>query len=124
MSKQAHQIFYDDLCPLCNAEISHYKKLTHLHAIDWVAISKSEHVIQQHGLSKETVLKRIHAINSEGQVISGAAVFSLIWNSLKPYQFAGKLVETLKLVPVLDFFYKYFAEWRYKRNSSKCPSSN
>lgn len=123
MAKQAHQIFYDDQCPLCNAEINHYKKLTHIQAIDWVAISTSEDVIKQHGLTKEAVLKRIHAINNEGKVISGAAVFSLIWNSLKPYQFAGKLIEALHLVPVLDFFYKYFAEWRYKRNNAKCSTS-
>ena len=123
MSKQAHQIFYDDLCPLCDAEISHYKKLTHLQAIDWVAISTSEEVIKQHGLSKELVLKRIHAINSQGEVISGAAVFSLIWNALKPYRMVGLLVEKLHLIPLLDFFYKYFAEWRYKRNTAKSTQS-
>jgi predicted DCC family thiol-disulfide oxidoreductase YuxK len=107
---------------MCNAEISHYKNLTHLHPIDWVAISTSEDVINSHGLNKELVLKRIHAINSDGEVISGAAVFSLIWNSLKPYRLVGRVVETLHLIPLLDFFYKYFAEWRYRRNAAKCPS--
>jgi predicted DCC family thiol-disulfide oxidoreductase YuxK len=123
MPNSAHQVFYDDLCPMCNAEITHYKKLTHLHPIDWVAISTSEEVINAHGLNKELVLKRIHAINNEGEVISGAAVFSLIWNSLKPYRWAGRIVETLHLIPILDFFYKYFAEWRYRRNEKKCPSA-
>jgi len=122
MPNSAHRIFYDDLCPMCNAEISHYKNLTHLHPIDWVAISTSEDVINSHGLNKELVLKRIHAINSDGEVISGAAVFSLIWNSLKPYRLVGRVVERLHLIPLLDFFYKYFAEWRYRRNAAKCPS--
>ncbi len=124
MTHSAHRIFYDDLCPMCNAEISHYKKLTHLHPIDWIAISTSEDVINSHGLNKELVLKRIHAINSDGEVVSGAAVFSLIWNSLKPYRFMGRMIETLHLIPLLDFFYKYFAEWRYRRNAAKCPSAD
>lgn len=124
MSNSAHQVFYDDLCPMCNAEISHYKKLSHLHPIEWVAISTSEDKINALGLNKQQVLKRIHAINSDGEVVSGAAVFSLIWNSLKPYRIVGRVVETLHLIPLLDFGYKYFAEWRYRRNTAKCPASD
>lgn len=122
MSSQSHKIFYDDQCPLCNKEISHYKRQEHLHKIDWIPISSSGDLIQNHGLSVESLLKRMHAIRSDGVVISGAAVFELIWNSLKPYYFLGRVVTTLKLVPLLEIFYRPFAKWRFKRNSS-CSQS-
>lgn len=122
MDNQPHKVFYDDQCPLCSKEILHYKKLEHLHQIDWIPISSSSELIQSYGLSIESVLKRIHAIRSDGMLVSGVAVFALIWVSLKPYHLLGKVVTKLQLVPFLDYFYQFFAEWRFNRNSSctKC----
>ena len=117
MNVQPHKVFYDDRCPLCSKEISHYKKLEHLQQIDWVPISSSSELIQKYGLTSETVLKRIHAIRNDGVLIKGVAVFALIWSSLKPYYLLGILVTKFRLAPLLDFFYQFFADWRYRKNS-------
>ena len=116
MNTNPHIVFYDDSCSLCNAEIEHYKKLKTIHDIDWLGIDASWSDIESYGFSKETLLKRIHAVRSDGTVVSGAAAFALIWNSLKHYRVLGFVVTKFKLISILDFFYKYFAEWRYKKN--------
>jgi|TARA_B110000238_G_C16120495_1_gene436898 predicted DCC family thiol-disulfide oxidoreductase YuxK len=116
LSAKPHIVFYDDSCPLCDAEIEHYKKLKTVHAISWLGIDASWDDIKQHGFSKQTLLKRIHAIHSDGTIVTGAAAFALIWNSLKYYRVLGFIVTKFKLISILDFFYKYFAEWRYKKN--------
>ena len=116
MNKPAHIVFYDDLCPLCNSEIEHYKKITPVHSISWLGINESQIEIEQHGLNKQELLKRIHAIDSRGNIVTGAAAFALIWNSLKYYRVIGFLVTKLRLIPLLDFFYGYFAKWRYNKN--------
>jgi len=116
MSAQPHVVFYDDSCPLCDAEIEHYKKIKPVHDIDWLGIHAHWNSIQPYGLSKETLLRRIHAVHSDGTVVSGAAVFVLIWNSLQHYNRLAWLVSKLHLLPIMDFFYKYFAAWRYRKN--------
>ncbi len=118
MHSQPHIVFYDDACPLCDAEIEHYKKCSAIHTIDWLGIHSRWDEIQHYGFSKETLLRRIHAVKSDGGVVTGAAAFVLIWNSLKYYSLLGRIVTLCRLVPVLDYFYKYFADWRYKKNRS------
>ena len=117
MNTLPHKVFYDDQCPLCSKEILHYKKLEHLHKIDWIPISSSSELLQSHGLSTELALKRIHAIRNDGELVSGAAVFALIWSSLKPYHYLGKSVIYFRFIPILDYFYRFFADWRFKRHS-------
>ena len=116
MPPDPHIVFYDDQCPLCNAEIEHYKKIKTRHAIEWLGIHASPEKIQQYGLNQTDLLKRLHAIDSQGQIVSGAAAFALIWNSLEYYRLLGVMVTRLKLIPVLDFFYGYFARWRFRKN--------
>lgn len=116
MSVQPHIVFYDDSCPLCDTEITHYKKMQALHEIKWLGIHSHWDDIKHYGLSKETLLRRIHAVHSDGTIVSGAAVFVLIWSSLQSYQRLAWLVSKLHLLRVMDFFYKYFAAWRYRKN--------
>ncbi len=116
MDTKPHIVFYDDACPLCNREIEHYKGLKAVHSIDWVGIESSWEHVQQYGYSKETLLRRIHAVHSDGSMVSGAAVFALIWSSLEYYRVLGFVVTKFRLVSMMDFFYKYFAEWRFKKN--------
>ncbi len=116
MSANPHIVFYDDACPLCDAEIGHYKKIKTLHDIDWLGINSSWDDIQHYRFSKETLLKRIHAVHSDGTIVTGAAAFALIWNSLKYCRVLGFIVTKFKLITLLEFFYKRFADWRYKKN--------
>ena len=116
MNINPHIVFYDDSCPLCDAEIEHYKKIATVHDINWLGIDSSWDDIKHYELSKETLLKRIHAVHSDGTIVTGAAVFVLIWNSLKYYRVLGLIVTKFRLISILDFFYKYFAEWRFKKN--------
>ena len=115
MSDQPHIIFYDDSCSLCDAEIEHYKKLATRQAISWLGIHSCWTEIEHYGLSKETLLRRIHAVRNDGVIVSGSAAFVLIWNSLQYYHRLGWVVSKLRLVPLMDVFYNYFAAWRYKK---------
>ncbi len=117
MKSSAHKVFYDDQCSLCNKEISHYKNLEYLHDIDWIPISSSAELLQYYNLSTDMVLRRIHAIRNDGELVSGAAVFALIWSSLTRYHYIGKTVTYFRLVPFLDYFYQIFADWKFNRNS-------
>ena len=116
MQVRPHVVFYDDSCSLCDAEIEHYKKISAVHSINWLGIYSDWNKIERYGLSKEALLKRIHVVRSDGTIVSGAAAFVVIWNSLAYYRRLGWMVTKLRLLPIMEFGYKHFATWRYKKN--------
>jgi len=114
-ANQALRVFYDDLCPLCSKEINHYRKLVQHLAVDWVEISNSTELIESYGLSREQLLKRIHVITPNGEVVSGARAFTLIWLALRFYRVLGVVVTRLRLVGLLDSLYEPYADSRYQK---------
>ena len=108
-----HIVFYDDRCPLCSGEIGHYKKLVKHHPVDWIGISKAHSVLTEFKLSEEQVLKHLHVLRADGVMVKGAYAFAVIWSSLKYYRILGWLVRTLRLLPVMQFAYRRFAEKRF-----------
>jgi len=110
-----HLVFYDDLCPLCSKEINHYQKLQTHHPIKWIPIHKDKCTVENFGFSKNTLLERLHVVRGDGVIVTGASAFATIWYSIERYRWLGKLAYTLHLIPVLEFFYKRFAKWRYQR---------
>ena len=121
---QALRVFYDDLCPLCSKEINHYRKLVHHLAVDWVEISTSAEVIETFGLTREQLLKRLHVITPEGEVVSGARAFTLIWQALRFYRVLGVIVTRLRLIGLIDRLYEPYADSRYKKRMSCHSDSN
>lgn len=108
-------VLYDDACPLCTAEIDHYRKLVKYHPVEWVGINKSIQFVNELGYSREDVLKKLHVVKPNGEVAIGAHAFVTIWHSLKFYHYLSIIVRKLRLVPILDFFYQYFAAYTYKK---------
>ncbi len=110
-----HLVFYDDTCTLCSKEINHYQKLEACHPIKWVPLHQESNIAENFGFSKNVLLQRLHVVRGDGVVVSGASAFATIWYSIKRYHWLGMLVYKLHLIPVLEFFYIRFANWRYKR---------
>lgn len=108
-------VLFDDGCPLCTAEINHYRKLVVHHPVDWVGINENIQMVEDLGYTREEVLKRLHVIKSDGVVVTGAIAFVSLWRALKFYRVLGFVVRKLGLVPILEFFYKRFAEKSYQK---------
>ena len=110
-----HFVFYDDKCSLCAAEINHYRKLETCYPIKWIGIHRDKKAIKEFGFNKQELLENLHVLRADGVVITGALAFATIWTSLKRYRLIGNIVFKLKLAPILNIFYKYFAKWRIQR---------
>jgi len=110
MSTIPHLVFYDDACPLCSKEISHYRKLEAKHPIKWVPIHNDEKTLAEFGFNKQDLLKVIHVVRGDGVIVTGASAFATIWHSIKRYHLAGVLVYRLHLIPIMDYFYHHFAK--------------
>lgn len=115
LDRVPHLVFYDDACPLCSKEINHYRKLETCHPIQWVPVHKTKHLAENFGFSKGDLLMRLHVVRGDGVIVTGASAFATIWDSLNRYRWLARLVYKLHLIPLLEFFYTRFADWRYKR---------
>ena len=106
--KNRVEVLYDGACPICSREISFYRSLRGADAIVWTDLSVTGQAELPCSIERIDALRRIHAVDSDGQVVSGAKVFSLIWLALPQFRFLG-LVSRLPLVSgALDVLYWVF----------------
>lgn len=104
--RNALTVYYDGGCPLCRAEIGHYRRTPGSERITFVDVG--------HGappsalgsdLDRDAALARFHVRGADGRLVSGAAAFARLWRTLPGWRWLGRLVElrVLGLRPVLPF---------------------
>ncbi len=111
-------VFYDGGCGLCSKEIGHYQRCDHNQAIDWIDIQKGSNWLQQLGICHTDALRELHVLRWDGVVVKGAAAFASIWARLPRYSILGKFLYRFHMLPLVDWFYRRFANWHFK---NRCP---
>ncbi|HHC74093.1 MAG TPA: DUF393 domain-containing protein [Thiothrix sp.] len=112
-------MFYDGGCPLCRKEVAHYIKLDRQQRIAWLDIHADPSALEPYAISQASAMQRLHALDRQGKVQSGAWAFATIWADLPYYRHLATVVRTLRLLPLIDFAYRHFAKWRYR---SRCKT--
>lgn len=108
-------MFFDGGCPLCRREVAHYRRLDRGDRIRWVDITSQPGTLSKYGIAYGTAMERLHALDEDGQIVSGVPAFVAVWRQLPGYRHLARVVEGLRLVPLLDWLYTRFASWRHKR---------
>ena len=100
-------VYFDGACPLCSAEIAHYKRQSGADAICFVDASAPD---QDFGpdLSQNDALARIHVRKSDGSLSSGAAAFASVWEVLPKWRWAAKIAGLPGMGLVLEGLYRAF----------------
>lgn len=114
-------MFYDGGCPLCRREVHHYRRLDRARNVRWINISVQEDRLAAFGLTREDALARLHVFDAAGQLQTGATAFAVLWSALPNYRWLARSIRYLRLIPVLECFYRPFARWRLARRRSNCP---
>jgi predicted DCC family thiol-disulfide oxidoreductase YuxK len=119
----ANQItmFYDGGCPLCRREVGHYRRLDRTRRVRWIDISMPEEWLEPFCLTRSDAMARLHVLDGEGKMQTGAAAFVTLWSALPYYRWLARLVRSLGLVPLLERLYVPFARWRMSRRRKTCP---
>jgi len=110
VSGSSVHVFYDGGCPVCSREISFYKSLRGADKIVWTELC--EQVELPDSIDRESALRRIHAIDTRGDVVSGIQVFSLIWSTLPRLRFLGVAARLPTVNWVLGALYWLFQKLR------------
>ena len=70
-------VYFDGSCPLCRAEIGHYRKQRGAETIAFVDVSDAD-VPLACGIDRDAAMARFHVRESDGRLLSGAEAFTRI----------------------------------------------
>jgi predicted DCC family thiol-disulfide oxidoreductase YuxK len=111
----AFTAYFDGGCPLCSKEIAHYRRIDRAGAIHWVDITDDGGAMAEAGIDRTDAMRRIHAKETDGSILSGVPAFVAIWRRLPGYRRLAALVQGLRLVGPLEGGYAHFADRRLRR---------
>ena len=109
------KVFYDGKCGLCAKEINHYKKIAPKDIFEWVDVTEDSKLLEQHNITLEDALRRLHAIDNSNQLHIGAQSFILIWKQMRYFKVLGYLVSLPVIKQAISYMYNKFADWRFNR---------
>jgi len=106
-------VFYDGGCPLCRREIAHYRRIDGDRQLCWIDIHAHPETLQAYGLSLTEAMQRMHVLENNGRMVSGAAAFVAMWQRLPRYRPLAWLISLPGVFWLAERVYARFARWRW-----------
>jgi predicted DCC family thiol-disulfide oxidoreductase YuxK len=100
-------VYFDGSCPLCRAEIAHYRRQQGADRLCFLDVSQADGRIDS-DLARENLLARFHVRRSNGQLVSGAAAFVSIWRLLPRWRRAARIAALPGMMTLLESGYRLF----------------
>ena len=101
-------VWYDSGCPLCVREIALMRRLDKRGAIDFIDL----HSDACSPVDRETLLTRLHARDTDGSLVSGAAAFAAMWRAVPLLRPLGLAARWRPLLAALECGYRGFLRLR------------
>ncbi len=105
-------VYFDGACPVCSAEIAHYRRQSGAEACEWVNAASCEEADLGAGLSRDDALGRFHVRRADGQLLHGMRGFAVLWQQLPRTAWLGRLASVGPVPALLDIAYAIFLRLR------------
>jgi predicted DCC family thiol-disulfide oxidoreductase YuxK len=87
-------VCYNGACPVCRAEIEHYRRCAPSDArLTLLDVAADPVAAARLGLAGDRPFRRLHAIDAQGRIVGGVAAFAQVWRRLPGYRFLARLVD-------------------------------
>lgn len=107
-------VFYDAKCGLCSKIMDHYRKTAPNNIFNWRDVTESSNTLRNKGVTLVQGLKKIHALDSNGEIYIGVDVFILIWKQLRRWKLLALFISLPVIKQFVNFLYIKLAGWRFK----------
>lgn len=115
-------MFYDGLCPLCQAEILFLSRRNESGLLHFVDVNSAQYSAETVGVSCQQALDSMYAQYDDGELINGVAVFSAAYERANLPKLAW-LFSRPSLSPMLTWGYRFFAKNRHAISSLLGPAA-
>lgn len=115
-------MFYDGLCPLCQAEIQFLSSRNQAGLLSFTDINSAQFSPERAGVSCSQALAAMYAQYDDGELISGVEVFSAAYARAN-LPFLAWLFSRPTLQPAYRWGYRFFAKNRHTISSIFGPSA-
>ena len=105
-------MYYDGLCPLCQAEILFLSRRNEAGLLSFVDVNSSHYSADAVGVSCQQALDSMYAQYDDGELINGVDVFSAAYERANLRTLAW-LFSRPSLRPILTWGYRFFAKNRH-----------
>ena len=100
-------VYFDGSCPLCRAEIAHYRRQIGAEQLCFLDVSQADQLLES-DLERDTAMSRFHVRRSDGELVSGASAFVSIWSHLPRWRWAARIAELPGIMTLLEGGYRLF----------------
>lgn len=98
-------VYYDGSCPLCLAEIAHYKRADKDQALSFVDVA-ADGFTGDERLARDDAMRRFHVRQADGQQHSGARAFVEVWQVIPGWRWLAKLAHLPGMTTLLEGVYR------------------
>jgi len=109
-------MYYDGLCPLCQAEILFLSRRNTAGLLSFVDVNSTQYSADAVGVSCQQALDSMYAQYEDGELINGVDVFSAAYQRANLPTLAW-LLSRPSLRPMLNWGYRFFAKNRHRISS-------
>ena len=101
-------VCYNGSCPICSREINQYKRMAAASNADlkWVDVTDDQDYARSHNLDFRTSLRRLHAVDGDGKVLSGVTAFTEMWQRIPKLAWIATILRWPIVGPVAEFVYE------------------
>jgi len=101
-------VYFDGACPVCSAEIAHYRRQPGAQACEWVDAASCADDELGEGLTREAALRRFHVRRADGRLVDGMRGFAALWSTLPRTAWLGRVASLGPMPWLLDLAYGVF----------------
>lgn len=84
-------VFYNGACPICRAEITHYKGLAARDTLVWRDLADKPDALAAYELTPAQAKRRLYTADADGALYCGVDSFIGIWERLPRYRWLARL---------------------------------
>lgn len=102
-------VYYNGACPVCRAEMTHYKEKTKDRADEfvWCDASVDPEGAAKAGLDWETSLRRLHVQQGSAPLYVGFDAMLAVWRRLPGYIWLARFFSVAGIYPVSAWIYEH-----------------
>lgn len=119
-------VYFDGSCPVCAAEIGHYRRQAGADACVWIDAASCADAELGTGLPRDAALRRFHVRRADGRLIDGMRGFATLWATLPRYAWLGRFASFGPMPAILELAYRIFLAvrplWRRPTQQTDTPS--